>query len=194
MKIVAVILAAGAGRRMGGPKALLTIDGESFLARAAARLARPGVASVAAVLGYESDRVRRESGLPDALALIENPHHVDGMLSSFLCGVDHAEASGADALLMCPVDHPWIDPATVDRVVGALEGGAVIAVPSWEGRRGHPTGFARGAWAALRAASPDRGARAVLAEHPDWIVHVEGDAGCVEGVNTPEDYRRLVSR
>jgi len=48
---VAVILAAGSGRRMGGPKALLRFGGETFLTRAARLLARPGVASVVAVVG-----------------------------------------------------------------------------------------------------------------------------------------------
>jgi hypothetical protein len=33
----------------------------------------------------------------------------------------------------------------------------------------------------------------VLADHPDWVVHVEGDAACLQGVNTPEDYRRLLA-
>jgi len=63
---------------------------------------------------------------------------------------------------------------------------------SYEGRRGHPAGFARTAWSALRLAPPDEGARAVLAAHPDWIVHVEGGPGCRAGINTPEDYRRLI--
>jgi CTP:molybdopterin cytidylyltransferase MocA len=81
---------------------------------------------------------------------------------------------------------------TVDRVVAALEEGARIAVPSYAGRRGHPAGFARRAWPALRSAAPDRGARGVLGDHPDWIVHVPGDPGCRAGIDTPEDYRRLV--
>src|SRR5688500_18114018 len=58
MQIVAVVLAAGAGRRMGGPKALLRMGGETFLARAARILARPGVRAVVAVLGHDADRVR----------------------------------------------------------------------------------------------------------------------------------------
>jgi molybdenum cofactor cytidylyltransferase len=95
-------------------------------------------------------------------------------------------------VLLHPVDHPLVGEATVDRVIGALRAGARIAVPTYERRRGHPGGFARGAWPALRTASPAEGARSVLATHPDWIVHVEGDPGCVAGIDTPEDYRRLI--
>jgi len=78
------------------------------------------------------------------------------------------------------------------RVVAALAAGALVAVPSHGGRRGHPGGFARATWPALRAAPPDRGARAVLAEHPEWVVHVPGDPGCVAGIDTMEDYERCI--
>src|SRR6266545_7612564 len=104
MEIVAVLLAAGAGRRMGGPKALLRIGGESFLARAAHLLARPAVASVVAVLGHEAARVAAEAGTPAGVSLVENDRYEDGMLSSILRGLDEAERIGADAVLLHPVD------------------------------------------------------------------------------------------
>ncbi|MBI3932178.1 MAG: nucleotidyltransferase family protein [Acidobacteria bacterium] len=191
MKIAAVILAAGEGRRIGGPKALLPLDDATFLSRCAALVARPGVDLVIAVLGHEAARVAVEAGAPAGVRLVANARYGDGMLSSVLRGLDAAEEAGADAVLIHPVDHPLVSPETVDRVVSALTAGAVIAVPTHGGRRGHPGGFARVAWPALRAAPPDRGARAVLADHPDWIVHVTGDAGCVAGIDTPEDYERV---
>ena len=192
MRIVAVILAAGAGRRAGGPKALLAIDGHSFLAHVARGIARPGVDAVAAVLGHEAGRVEQESGLPAGVTRVLNPAPESGMLSSLLCGLDHAEQVGADAVLIHPVDHPTVAAGTIDRVIAALQAGAPIAVPSWQRRRGHPTGFARVTWRALRQAPADRGARAVLVDHPDWPVYVEGDPGCIAGVNTMEEYERLM--
>lgn len=192
MKIVGIILAAGEGRRIGGPKALLPIEGRSFLAWTAALLARPGVASLIAVLGHDADRVAAEAGLPPVVTTVENTRHREGMLTSVLCGLDVAEARGADAVLIHPVDHPLVSPATVDLVVAALESGAVVAVPSHGGRRGHPGGFAARAWGALRSAPGDRGARSVLADHPEWVVHVAGDPGCLAGIDTAEDYARLI--
>jgi molybdenum cofactor cytidylyltransferase len=193
MRIVAVILAAGFGTRMGGPKALLRIGGESFLARATRVLGRPGVEAVAAVVGREVRAVASAAAPPAGLALLVNPRPEEGMLASILRGVDEAEATGADAVLLHPVDHPLVEPSTVDRVVAALQGGAVIAVPTHGSRRGHPGGFARAAWAALRAAPAARGARAVLADHPEWVVHVPGDPGCVRGIDTPADYERWIA-
>jgi len=192
VRIAAVVLAAGRGRRAGGPKASLRVGASSFVEKAASLLTRPGVDRVVVVLGHEAARVRAESSLPPAVAVIVNEAYADGMLGSVMAGLDAAEAAGADAVLLHPVDHPLVEGATVDRVVEALRAGALVAVPSFGGRRGHPGGFARGTWNALRSAPPSEGARFVLASHPDWIVHVEGDRGCVAGIDTPEDYRRLI--
>jgi CTP:molybdopterin cytidylyltransferase MocA len=148
---------------------------------------------VGAVLAHDAERVRREAGLPPAVAAVVNPDpDGGGMFGSVLLGLDAAEARGASALLLQPVDHPLTAPETVDRVVAALQQGARLAVPSHDGRRGHPGGFAAAAWPALRAAPREEGARAVLAAHPDWIVHVEGDPGCRRGIDTPADYERWV--
>ena len=147
-----------------------------------------------AVLGHEADRVQREAALPPDVVTIVNPRYAEGMLTSILAGLDAAEAAGADAVLVHPVDHPLIDPVTVDAVIAALAKGATIAVPSHGGRRGHPAGFARPAWEALRAAAPDEGARGVLARHPEWIEHVAGpgEECTAGGLSTPsEDYQRL---
>ena len=192
MNVVAVILAAGEGRRMGGPKALLAIDGTTFLARTAELLTRPGITSIVAVLGHQATRVVAEARLPRHVKTVENPRWAEGMLTSVHRGLDEAEANGAEALLLHPVDHPLVHPDTVDRVLEALLAGARLAVPSHRGRRGHPGGFAAATWPALRAAPAERGARAVLADHPDWIVHVSGDPGCVAGIDTPEQYARLL--
>lgn len=192
MTLVAVVLAAGAGRRAGGPKALLRIGNRSFLAHAADLLA-PHVDRVVAVIGHGAARVRDEAGAPAGVLLCENPAPERGMLSSIHAGLEAAERLGGDGVLLHPVDHPLVSPGTVARVADALRAGAAVAVPAFGGRRGHPGGFARRTFAALRAAPPDRGARAVLAAHPEWVVHVEGDAGSLTGIDTPEDYARWIA-
>lgn len=192
MRIAAILLAAGEGRRIGGPKALLRIGGETFLARCA-RVLSPSVERLIVVLGHEAERVGAFAGVPpDALCVTNTAYREDGMLSSILRGLDAAEAIGADACLVHPVDHPLVAEETVARVAASLRGGAVIAVPSVGGRRGHPGGFARPVWPLLRSAPPDRGARALLQDHADRICHVAGDLGCTSGIDTPADFERLV--
>jgi nicotine blue oxidoreductase len=185
VKLAAIVLAAGEGRRMGGtPKALVRLGGVTFLERCLDRLRAAPIDHAFIVLGSRADEVRAESRLPENASFVQNPGWQSGMLSSLLAGLSAAEEWGATSVLVHPVDHPETASSTVRRVAAALRAGAVVAVPSFEGRRGHPAGFAAEAWSALRAASPDTGAREVLRTHPEWIVHVPGDAGCVTGFNT----------
>jgi CTP:molybdopterin cytidylyltransferase MocA len=194
MRILAVVLAAGEGCRVGGPKALLRIQGQTFLRRTTSLLTRPGIDAVLAVLGCEAERVQAESGLAPDVEVVVNARWRDGMLGSILAGLDAAERRGAEAIMVHAVDHPFVQSETVDAVVAALGAGAWVAVPVFEGRRGHPAGFARPAWDALRQARPERGARGVLADHPDWVAHLPSGPGCVDEVNTPEDLARLADR
>jgi len=191
VRVVAVLLAAGEGRRVGGPKALLRMGGVTFVEACLQALDRPGVAARVVVTGHEAERVAAAAPAAAGVSVVRNQNYREGMLSSVLRGLEAAEVLQADALLLHPVDHPQVETDTVDRVLAALQSGARIAVPSHDGRRGHPGGFARTAWDALRAAPPDEGARAVLRAHPDWIVHVPGGPGSVRGVNTPDDLLKL---
>jgi nicotine blue oxidoreductase len=196
MRIAALLLAAGEGRRIGRPKALLPCHGSTFLATCAKLLAQQDVETVIAILGASGAAVRaavHDAGdEPIAVDFVLNPDHRRGMLSSIRLGLDAAQERGADAVMIHPVDHPLVGVETVRRVVRALQSGATIAIPSFAGRRGHPAGFSERAWQALRAAAPDEGARAVLARHPGWIHYVQGDAGSISGINTAADYERLL--
>jgi len=194
MRVVAIVLAAGEGRRMGGPKALLRVGDETFLARAGRLLARPGVASVVAVLGAEAARVRAAAGIPTEVTVTVNHRWREGMLTSVWAGLEAAEALGAEAVLLHPVDNPSIEPATIDAVLAALAAGAEIAVPTHGGLRGHPAGFARGAFSALRAAPTDQGARAVLAHDPRRVVHVPAGEDCLVDLDTPRDLDAVDTR
>ena len=194
VRVLAIVLAAGEGRRMGGPKALLRLDETTFLARVCRLLARPGLSSVIAVLGAEAERVRAEAGLPGDVKVVVNKRWPEGMLTSVWAGLDAADSAGADAALLHPVDNPFVEPATIDAVLAALAGGAEIAVPSHAGHRGHPAGFARATFSALRAAPIDRGARAVLARDPARVVHVPAGADCLVDLDRPEDLVRARSR
>ena len=191
MKIAAIVLAAGEGQRMGGPKALLPVGETTFLAHVCRLLERPAIAAVVAVLGAEAERVRAQASLPGTVTVAVNERWQDGMLSSVWRGLDVAEALDVDAVLLHPVDNPLVTAATVEAVLGALAGGALVAVPSHAGRRGHPTGFSRVTWPALRAAPLERGARFVIASNPAWVVHVPAGPDCLADIDTPADRRLL---
>jgi nicotine blue oxidoreductase len=187
VRLAAIVLAAGEGRRIGGPKALLPIDDTIFLDRTCRLFLDAALAGVIAVLGAEAERVKREARLPDGVCVVVNEAWQRGMLSSIWRGLDMAEALGAEAILVHPVDNPFVSGRTIASVASALRAGARIAVPCHAARRGHPAGFSRAAWGELRAAPLERGARQVLASHPAWVVEVETGPDCLIDIDTRED-------
>ncbi len=172
---------------MGGPKALARLGEESFAAAALRAFARPDVARRVLVLGAAAERIAELADLPGEIAVVVNGRWKEGMLTSVQAGLDAAQALEAEAVLLHPVDNPLVAPETVSAVIEALAGGARIAVPTHAGRRGHPAGFARDTWPALRAVPPDAGARSLLAARPEWVVHVAAGPDCLLDLDTPED-------
>jgi molybdenum cofactor cytidylyltransferase len=194
MRVAAVVLAAGEGRRMGGPKALAPLGDGTFASAVLARFDRKDVAARIVVVGAQAERVTALAAWPSGVSLVVNERWADGMLTSVWAGLAAAASLGVDAVLLHPVDNPLVTAATVGSVLEALESGARIAVPSHAGRRGHPTGFARATWPALQSAALDAGARVVLAEHPDWVVHVPAGPDCLADVDTKEELEALRRR
>ena len=186
MRVAAIVLAAGEGRRMRGPKALVPLRDGTFASAAVGCFERADIVARVVVLGAQAERVAKGAGLPPGVSLVVNARWAEGMLTSVWAGLDAAEPLAVDAVLVHPVDNPLVTEATVTAVLEALAQGAIIAVPSHAGRRGHPAGFARAAWPALRAAALDAGARSVLAQRPEWVVHVPAGADCLVDIDTPE--------
>ena len=195
---VAVFLAAGAGRRLGGvAKALLTDAGgrtflEATVAAAADAAVRACVVVVGPPYGAETEQEARRLGV----AVVANPAPGRGMGSSVAAGFAHvlSHHAGADAALLWPVDHARVRGDTVARIARAC-GPLDVVIPTHGGRGGHPTAFGRAAWPALAGcASAPQGARSVIqaiAEaEPRRIVRVEvEDRGVIADVDTPRDRR-----
>jgi molybdenum cofactor cytidylyltransferase len=98
--------------------------------------------------------------------------------------------SEAEAILLCLVDNPLITAASVDAVVGAFRvTGKPIVVPVFEGRRGHPTLFARTVFEDLLNAPAEEGARYVVQSHKDQVLEVDiPEPAILARIDTPEDY------
>lgn len=190
----AIVLAAGSSSRMGRPKALLPLEGTTFLGHVLATLRAAGVSTVRVVLGHHADEIRRRAALRADLVVI-NPTPEAGMLSSVRHGV-RALPEEVDAFLLWPVDHPTVLPDTVRRLVAAFrESGAPIVLPVHSGRRGHPVLFAARLKDELLRAPDAVGARAVVVAHDEGLRAVEvHDPGVLADVDTPEAYARIVGK
>ena len=117
MTVAGVLLAAGAGRRFGMPKALVRHRGRLFVEHAAEVLHDGGCVPVVVVLGAGADEVRATASLPGS-SIVDNPEWTTGMGSSLRVALAALRAaSDAVAAVILPVDTPGVTAAAVRRFV-----------------------------------------------------------------------------
>ena len=190
MSVAGLVLAAGAGSRLGTPKALVTLDGERLVDRAVRVLHAGGCAPVVVVTGAAPVQVA------DARTVV-NPDWASGMGSSLRVGLDALTGEpDVRAVVVCLVDQPLIPAAVVARLRDAHARGATVAAATYGGKRRNPVLFDRTTWAEVaRCAVGDAGARPYLAAHPEAVVPVPcDDLGAPDDIDTPEDLTRLSGR
>ena len=184
MTVAGLVLAAGEGRRLGGPKATLMIDGERLVDRAVRVLHDAGCTPVYVVAGAAPLVDLRSS-----VTVVDNPDWPTGMGSSVRRGL---AAVAEDAVVIMVVDTPGIGAAVVRRLVDANAGGATAVVATYGGAPRNPVLLARQHFPdAAELAVGDVGARAFLAAHPGLVTRVEcSDIGDPADIDTPDDVRR----
>jgi molybdenum cofactor cytidylyltransferase len=188
----AIVLAAGASSRMGRPKALLPIDGQTFISRIVHTLHDGGVARVAVVVRPSADQIRAEAAAA-AAEIVVNPDPDRGQLSSLQAGLEAVDSAAVEGVLVTLVDVPLVSAKTVATLLErARTSSCPILRAACRGRNGHPVIFMRAVFEALRRADPSAGAKPVVRSYPVEDVEVD-DPGVAEDVDTPADYRRLVT-
>lgn len=185
----ALLLAAGASRRMiGRDKLLEVVDGRTQIARAADALLGSRVDQVIVIVG-PGDDARRAALLGLDVRVIENPLAAEGMAASIRAGLAALDPQ-ADAALIALADMPDVGPAHIDHLIAAFdpeEGRAIVRAASEDGAPGHPVLFGRRFFETLGRLRGDQGARAVLADHADLVetVRTPGKGAAVD-LDTPE--------
>lgn len=190
--VAGLLLAAGGGRRLGGPKALVEIDGRTLVERGVELLAAGGCAPVVVVLGAAADDVLARCDLRPGRPVV-NPDWGRGMGSSLRAGLDALEEEEAGAVVVALADQPRVGPEAVRRLVAAWRAGAPLAVAAYDGAPRNPVLLDRAWWAAAReAATGDRGARALLRTRPELVTLVEcADTGSADDLDTPADLEAM---
>ncbi len=190
-----LLLAAGAGRRMGGPKALLRdARGVPFLDRAVGVLLDGGCDTVTVVLGASADAARAVLdvagwGADPAVDVVVAADWDEGMGASLRAGLDALarRAADVDTVLVSLVDLPDIDDAVLSRVAAAGSGPGALVRATYGGTPGHPVLIGRDHWAGVAAtAHGDQGARAYLRDHPPTACEC-GDLATGRDLDRPED-------
>lgn len=188
MEIVGLVLAAGAGRRFGGPKALVALDNELLVERAARVLREGGCDEIVVVLGASADVVRATAVLPGTRIVVAQQWE-QGQGASLRAGLEAVAATDADAVVVALVDQPWVGAEAVRRLRRVAQAGAEAAVATYDGQRRNPVMLGRAVWDEVAAsAAGDVGARNWLRTNAARVVAVACDGtGNPRDVDTPED-------
>ena len=182
-----ILLAAGLSRRFGSDKLLHPLPDGTPMAIACALRLRDALPATLVVVA------KSNTALIDQL----EAHGIDtlgidstGMGESLAAGI--MASTGAAGWVVALADMPWLRAETIQSVSAALAAGAVLAAPSYRGRRGHPVGFSKQFYGELSRIDGDEGARHLIARNLDRLLLIEcDDPGSLRDVDTPADMKRL---
>jgi molybdenum cofactor cytidylyltransferase len=192
-RVAAVVLAAGRSTRMGAVNKMLAEIGGKPLVRIAAEQAVASHAKpVIVVTGHQREKVEAAlKGLP--VRLVNNADYAEGLGTSLKAGIA-AVPEEADGAIVCLGDMPQVDAPLIDKLIAALdpERGALVVVPSIDGRRGNPVVWSRRFFHDLMSIQGDIGARHLIGNYAEAVVEipVAGDAALTD-VDTPESLRAV---
>jgi nicotine blue oxidoreductase len=180
------LLAAGEGARLGRPKALVELGGQTLAERGVALLRAGGADPVLVVTGAAPVEI-------GGARAVHNPDWRSGMGSSLAVGLRALDETGSGAAVIALADQPLVGAEAVRRLIAAYRDGASVAVAAYAGKPRNPVLIAREHWAAVTGlAAGDTGARPFLRAHPELVTLVEcGDTGSPDDVDTPEDLARV---
>jgi molybdenum cofactor cytidylyltransferase len=194
---IAVLPAAGASLRMGRPKLLLPFRGAPLVAAVVGALRAGGVDGIVLVTAAGDGGLRawaRQAGVATAV----NPAPERGMLSSIqeglaaLGGADVLARRG-DVLLVSPADLPRLAPDSVAELLRRMAAEkARLAVPVYQGKRGHPLAVAPSLIPEIFGLDPEIGLKQLRDRHEAELLEVPvDDPGVVWDVDTPADYEQI---
>jgi molybdenum cofactor cytidylyltransferase len=183
-----IVLAAGRGTRMASENKLAAdLGGKPIIRHAVEAALASRARPVIVVTGHEPERVKAAlKGLP--VTFVHNPDFVGGLSTSLKAGIS-ALSSDIDTVAILLGDMPQVSGALVDKLIATIdpERGALIAVPTREGKRGNPVAWARRLFDELTKLEGDVGARHLIGANSEAVVEVpvEDDAAFLD-IDTPE--------
>ena len=186
--IAGIVLAAGAGRRFGGPKQLAELDGVPLLQHAVdAMLAVPEIDRLVVVLGARAEQIGAAVRWATAEPVVCSDWH-EGMAASLRCGV--AAVGDADWIVVTLGDQPGMTPEVIEAVLAATGPDIAAVRATYAGAAGHPVALSRALVPRVLALRGDVGARDVLGEVAVRAVEA-GHLGSPYDVDTREELEEI---
>jgi molybdenum cofactor cytidylyltransferase len=181
--VSAILIAAGESKRMGKLKQLMPLGRKTVVEQTIDNLLNSKVSEVIVVLGYKAEAVvEKIATRPVKIAI--NPAYHQGMSTSIVTGLNLV-SDKAKAVMLALGDQPFIDSQTINRLTDEFDShDKGIAIPVYQGRRGHPVIFAIKYKEELLSLTGDIGGRLIIERHPDDILEV---AVSTESINIDID-------
>ena len=194
MRTFGLIPAAGKSRRMGTPKLLLRLGGTTVLEHVVAAVRSAGVDDLLVVVAPGANELAQlaTSAGAHVLRLDEDTPDMRATCLHGLAWIEkHCRPSDDDSWLLLPADHPTVRPEVVRAILTAATDKTIV-VPTYQGRRGHPTLLRWKHVAELRALPADSGLNLFIREHAGETLEIDWPSDeILRDLDTPEDYRRL---
>ncbi|MBU4427479.1 MAG: nucleotidyltransferase family protein [Desulfobacterales bacterium] len=191
-KIAGLLLAAGASTRMGRPKQLLRVHGETILGRILNEALDSELDKIFLILGYQANEIKRTLGqslIHGKLQVIENRQYAQGISSSIIAGLSEIEENYEHVMILL-ADLPHINSILINLLIfGYLESGLPIGAIQVKSKRSHPVIFGKALYRELRKLQGDVGAKSIFEKFSDRVCLVEpGFCYNDMDIDTPEDY------
>ncbi len=196
LRIGAVLLAAGEGKRMGGViKPLITLQGVPLIRRHLIALSGAGIDDVVVVTGHAAARV--EAAITDfPLTVVRNDAWQDGQQGSVRLGLE-AMTGNFDAIVILLCDQPLVQSGDIVELLAAFKkrGTGHVLIPSVAGQRGNPVVLDAEAVESIRSSGANLGCRKFVQDNPALVhVHETANTRFLTDLDTREDVEKLAAK
>ena len=187
-----ILLAAGASSRLGHPKQLLSLNGQSLLQHSLQAALDATAGPVVVVLGANADAIKKSVQWQQVQTVL-NQNWQEGMAASIRCGVQHLlkGASEVEAAILMVCDQPFVSSALFKNLISAhRQTGKPIVTCSYADTFGPPTLFQKSLFSELLQLKGDVGARSILRDHANNIASIPFSEGVID-IDTEADYQQV---
>ncbi|MEM8675377.1 MAG: nucleotidyltransferase family protein [Cyanobacteria bacterium P01_G01_bin.67] len=193
--IAAIILAAGASRRMGRPKQLLPYRGQTLLSYVTECAIASPCNSVIVILGANANKIEPEiAQLP--IKIVKNLEWNEGISSSISCGITYIkeQSLNIDGVIILTCDQPFISPEVIEKLINTYNlTDKLMIASSYKETLGIPALFDRSLFSELMELKGDRGAKKIINKYPNLVHIIDFSQGEID-LDTFKDYQQLISR
>lgn len=186
----AILLAAGRSERMGAFKPLLPFGETTVIEACIDYLYTGGCDEIVVVVGHRAEEIK-EQLKTSPVGFAVNPNPASEMSASIAIGV-RALPFESNAAIVALVDHPAIPAQVVSTLIDEWSKGARLAIPTWNGRGGHPVLVDLSFREQLLNLDPHRGLKGLFDEHRTEVRRIPVNSPYIaRDMDTWDDYQNL---